>query len=212
MMKQLILSLALLGGISAQSQVCTRTGSFVGTDVSVVGTADLVQTGSTISIELGTDFVSDSGPDLDVYLSEESHPLATGIKLEALTSLSGAQSYSVPNGVLITDYDYVVVHCTQYNHLYGYALLGEAAGNCSVALGTEDKRLEGIQLIQSSKGITIQSDIQLSNPNIQVVDINGKVIANTTNITSSLILPNKGFYFVNITSAEGNFFQKVVQK
>jgi hypothetical protein len=211
-MKRLILSLALLGGLSVQGQVCTRTGSFVGTDVSVVGTADLVQTGSTISIELGSDFVSDAGPDLDVYLSEESHPLATGIKLEALTNLSGAQSYSVPNGVLITDYDYIVVHCTQYNHLYGYALLGSATGNCSVALNTEDKQLEGVKLIQTPQGIKIQSDLQLTNAAIQIVDINGKVIVNSRDITSSLSIPSNGIYFVNIRSEEGNFNQKIIQK
>ena len=212
-MKQLLIGALLIGALQTNAQICSRTGSFQGTDVNVVGTAKFIQDGSTKTIELGTDFLSDSGPDLDVYLSPDPNPVANGIKLEALTSLSGTQTYDVPVGIEITDYEYVVVHCTQYNHLYGYALLSTPSGNCSLALGTDDaKLLENFKLIQSDKGIDFTSDNVLSNPSVKVYDLAGKLVLEANTVSETLLVKDSGIYFVMVSSIEGNFQQKVYVK
>lgn len=212
-MKQLLMGALLIGALHTNAQTCTRTGSFQGTDVSVVGTATFIQNGSTKTIELGTDFLSDSGPDLDVYLSPDPNPVANGIKLEALTSLSGTQTYDVPVGIEINDYEYIVVHCTQYNHLYGYALLNTASGNCSLALGTDDaKSLKNFKLVQSDKGISFISENELSKPSVKIYDLNGKLVLETNTVSKTLLIKDSGIYFVTVSASEGGFKQRVFVK
>jgi hypothetical protein len=212
-MKQLLIGILFIGALQTNAQICTRTGSFKGTDVSVVGTAKFVQDRTTKTIELGTDFLSDSGPDLDVYLSPHPNPVANGIKLEALIALSGKQTYNVPVGIEINDYEYIVVHCTQYNHLYGYALLNTAAGNCSLALWTDDtKSLKDFKLIQSDKGITFTSDNTLTSPSVKIYDLKGKLVLESSSISEILSIKNTGIYFVNVSTKEGSFQQKVYVK
>lgn len=67
-------------------------------------------------------FESRSGPDLKVYLSKEQQPL-NFISLGSLQALRGDQDYPVPGNPDLMDYKYVLVHCEQYNHLFGYALM-----------------------------------------------------------------------------------------
>jgi hypothetical protein len=212
-MKQLLIGALFIGALQMNAQTCTRTGSFQGTDVSVVGTAKFIQDGSTKTIELGTDFVSDSGPDLDVYLSPDPNPVADGIRLEALTNLSGTQTFDVPVGIDINEYQYIVIHCTQYGHLYGYANLGTATGNCSLALGTDDaKRLEGFKIVQSGKGINFTSNNNLSSPSVKIYDLNGKLVLESNTVSETLLIKNSGIYFVTVSSEEGGFKQKVFVK
>lgn len=207
-MKYLAVAFLALTAQFGFSQTCTRTGSFQETDVSIVGTAQLVQNGNVLTIEIGSDFQSDSGPDLDVYLSNESNPTASGMRLEALLSLSGAQSYVVPNGINISDYNYIVIHCTQYSHLYGYALLGTATGDCSIALGEEEYALEEVKLKVRNNEIQISGLEEVEDYQIRIVNIEGKLIANdTATIYSNL---KQGIYLVNITAGKSKLEQKVV--
>lgn len=67
-------------------------------------------------------FSVSSGPDLKVYLSRE-YPPVNFINLGALQRNSGSQLYPIPAGVDFTAYSYVLIHCQQYNHLFGYAAL-----------------------------------------------------------------------------------------
>ena len=67
-------------------------------------------------------FEARSGPDLKVYLSKEQQPL-NFISLGSLQALRGEQDYPVPGNPDLKDYKYVLVHCEQYNHLFGYALM-----------------------------------------------------------------------------------------
>lgn len=67
-------------------------------------------------------FSVSSGPDLKVYLSRE-YPPVNFINLGALQRNSGNQLYTIPTAVDFTAYKYVLIHCQQYNHLFGYATL-----------------------------------------------------------------------------------------
>lgn len=67
-------------------------------------------------------FSVSSGPDLKVYLAKE-YPPANYINLGALQRNSGTQLYPIPTGVDFAAYRYVLIHCQQYNHLFGYATL-----------------------------------------------------------------------------------------
>ncbi|MBG9377029.1 DM13 domain-containing protein [Panacibacter sp. DH6] len=68
------------------------------------------------------DIKSSNGPDLHVYLSEEEIPVHF-IDLGKLKSTNGNQSYVVPVGTDFAKFRYALIHCQQYNHLFGSALL-----------------------------------------------------------------------------------------
>lgn len=70
-------------------------------------------------------FSVNNGPDLKVYLSKEIQPI-NYINLGSLKSVTGSQIYTISgtNGApSFSEYKYALIHCQQYNHLFGYAEL-----------------------------------------------------------------------------------------
>lgn len=94
---------------------------FNGPHGSVSGTAKIYKTGSKYELAL-ENFSSSNGPDLKVYLSKEKQPV-NFINLGSLKSTAGNQLYAIPASVNVNDYKYALIHCQQYNHLFGYAEL-----------------------------------------------------------------------------------------
>lgn len=64
--------------------------------------------------------VSSNGPDLHVYLSKEMQPI-NFIDLGKLKSINGTQVYSIDSNVNLKDFKFALVHCQQFNHLFGSA-------------------------------------------------------------------------------------------
>ena len=87
----------------------------------VSGIAAVYQTGSKLQLKLTT-FNTTNGPDLKVYLSKEVQPV-NFIKLGDLKSTSGNQVYDINGNPDFTQYKYALIHCEQYNHLFGSAQL-----------------------------------------------------------------------------------------
>ncbi len=88
---------------------------------SVSGLAKIYKNGAKYQLAL-ENFRSDNGPDLKVYLSKEIQPV-NFVNLGSLKSTNGNQLYDIPAGAVLSDYKYALVHCQQYNHLFGYAAL-----------------------------------------------------------------------------------------
>ena len=63
-----------------------------------------------------------NGPDLHVYLSKEILPV-NFIDLGKLKSTSGNQLYEINNAPDFAAYKYALIHCQQFNHLFGSAAL-----------------------------------------------------------------------------------------
>lgn len=110
--------------------ICTRYAAnfdvpFAGYVVN--GSATLTDSLGTLYLTFSSDFSTSPGPDLYVYLTETGHaPTAPGnddYEIALLISDTGAQSYTLPSSISIDDYDYVTIHCKQYNHLWNSALL-----------------------------------------------------------------------------------------
>lgn len=87
----------------------------------VTGTAKIYKTGNTYELAL-ENFSSSNGPDLKVYLSKEKQPV-NFINLGSLKSTAGNQLYAIPASVNVKDFEYALIHCQQYNHLFGFAQL-----------------------------------------------------------------------------------------
>lgn len=63
-----------------------------------------------------------NGPDLHVYLSKEVQPV-NFIDLGKLKSTGGNQLYAISGMPDLSVYKYALIHCQQYNHLFGSAAL-----------------------------------------------------------------------------------------
>lgn len=77
--------------------------------------------------EVGDQLILDSfnvsnGPDLHVYLSRQQQPI-NFIDLGKLKATSGRQAYKINGNINFADYKYALIHCQQYNHLFGSSIL-----------------------------------------------------------------------------------------
>lgn len=65
-------------------------------------------------------FSVSNGPDLHVYLSKERLPV-NFIDLGILKSNRGTQVYNIPGMPDFMEYNFALIHCQQFNHLFGSA-------------------------------------------------------------------------------------------
>lgn len=101
----------------------THTGIFInGPYGTVSGAAHIVRNANGSIQLLIENLKSTNGPDLKVYLSKEVQPV-NFINLGALKSVNGNQVYDVTGMPDIMEYKYALVHCQQFNHLFGSAEL-----------------------------------------------------------------------------------------
>lgn len=211
-MKNLLLTIFLSYNLTSIGQICSRSGSFYNGDgTSVSGTAELKNDNGTLTLYF-TNFISDSGPDLDVYLSSSERTNNNSIKLEALKSLSGNQNYAIPNNISLDDYSFVVIHCTEYNHWYGSAQFGTTTGSCS-SVGVQSPQLENVQTFLVNNQIRIVSE-KVIPAQVQIFDLSGKSVYNqqVEILNTEIQLANlpKGILLLHITSKEGNLNKKLI--
>jgi len=112
-----------LNDMTDMDAMVTHSGSFMnGPYGTVTGSAQIFKNpDGTFDVKL-EDFNTSNGPDLYIYLSKEIMPV-NFISLGKLKSTNGNQVYSVPGSPDFSEYKYVCIHCKQYNHLFGYALV-----------------------------------------------------------------------------------------
>ena len=96
-------------------------GDFVSAAHTTSGVASINQNKTTLTL---TDFQTDSGPDLNIYLaSSTSDVTADYIDLGNIQGVNGDYSYGLPADTDYEIYKYVVVWCVAFNVNFGYALL-----------------------------------------------------------------------------------------
>jgi Electron transfer DM13 len=111
--------------VDTTSSELSFNGSFMnGPYGTVTGTANIYADSTGAYVLALEDFQTSNGPDLHVYLSQEELPIHF-IDLGNLKSTNGNQVYAVPEGVDFESYKYALIHCQQYNHLFGSSLLEE---------------------------------------------------------------------------------------
>lgn len=103
---------------SIMNSVLLKSGVFAPTSgITVNGSAEVRMKPNEHYVELANFNVS-SGPDLKVYLSKSDVP-DDFVNLGAL--ISNKKFYSIPNGLVLSEYTHVLIHCQQYNHLFAVA-------------------------------------------------------------------------------------------
>jgi hypothetical protein len=107
------------------NQTAAPASLYNGTFVSAVHpTSGSASVNATKTMLTFTSFMSDNGPNLDIYLvSDLSNVNADFINLGNIKGLSGTHSYDLPANVDFAVYKHVVVWCSDFNVNFGYATL-----------------------------------------------------------------------------------------
>ena len=105
---------------STLNSVLLKSGAFAPTSgITVNGSAEVRMKPNEYYIEL-VNFKISSGPDLKVYLSKSNEP-NDFVNLGAMESNKSV--YTIPNGLILSEYTHVLIHCQQYDHLFAIAQL-----------------------------------------------------------------------------------------
>ena len=132
-----VISAALFSSCSKQNEapttavnetVDTMTSTVLNTGAFTNGPYGTVSGSAKIVVENGNyilalqNMVISNGPDLHVYISKEMQPI-NFIDLGKLKSTNGNQLYTITGNPDFKTYKYALIHCQQYNHLFGSASL-----------------------------------------------------------------------------------------
>lgn len=112
----------VLNEMTDTASVLKYSGNFAfGPYGRVTGKGEVYKKATEIEVKLAG-FNSSNGPALHVYISKESMPI-NYIDLGALKSVVCNQVYKVTGMPDFLSYKYISIHCVDYNHLFGFALL-----------------------------------------------------------------------------------------
>ena len=115
------------------AQDCERVSSLIGSRIyDTEGTARLVElSDGSLEFRLESDFMTNRGPDVQIFLSNDSVSVAGATMIADIAELghfSGARSFPVPDGVSISDFDHIVFRCFAFRAHWGSGRLG--ANSC----------------------------------------------------------------------------------
>lgn len=108
------------------------SGSFIARSHATEGTVSVLTDGSEQRFLRLTDFATDNGPDVNVYLSTAAPDADEGafdddfVDLGDLTGNVGDQNYEIPAEVDLSEYRTVVLWCVRFGVAFGAAPLDQA--------------------------------------------------------------------------------------
>ena len=216
--------------LQASQAQCNRVGAFQdGPDYTLDGSATLsflIEGTKTLSFD--ANFSTASGPDLHVYLSQSSVVSTSNgvlqtpntIEVGLLKSASGSQSYDLTNSnptIELDGYDYVVIHCKDFDHYWGTATLGTKSGEACASLSVKNKDAFS-DLVYPTIVKNNQLFIRLGkNETVQVSFYNvigevyqeSLVLSGKNSIIDTSFL-NRGVYIVKLTFEDKIHAQKII--
>ena len=120
---------------TAQNLDCSRSATLQNGVYNLSGTAIWERfDDGTMTLRLGDDFVTDSGPDVQIFLSNDSTSIAGGVMIadigttDGINHFSGAISFDVPPTTDINGYQFVVFRCITFAAFWGGGRLNP--GDC----------------------------------------------------------------------------------
>lgn len=116
--------------LPASAQEAPARGGFDVTAERIDGTWSLETRADGTYLLFNEDFSTASGPDLKVFLSPQEvtdvrdrTATRNAVKLGALKRTSGAQEYRLPDGIDLSAFRSLLIHCERYSHFWGGAAL-----------------------------------------------------------------------------------------
>lgn len=235
-MKKLILLFTLLLTYQTSISQCTTSvtnfGNNTNPNYDVTGNITVtLNTDNTITLNLGNDFNTASGPDLRAYLvnpkSVSDNQLKTtpitssnieAIQFGLLTSFNGPDSFTVniPNGTDISKFNKVFFYCLQFNQFWDFgSYTSFTPATCSL-LSTEDNQINKISISPNPASNKIRIQNTANNiSEIEIWNILGEQIYRYSgDLDKSLDVSalKSGVYILSATSEGKRLTKKLVIK
>ncbi len=103
--------------VNKMTATLLKQGVLMGVNHTASGTASIYEDNGN-KIIFFDPFMSENGPDLKVYLSKD-QKASEYIRLGQLKSTNGSQSYQIPAGTEISQYQFVHIWCEKYSVEFG---------------------------------------------------------------------------------------------
>jgi hypothetical protein len=201
------------------AQTCTRVlSTWVAAQggYPIYGTATMVeQPDSTILLTLDNAFSTTSGPDLHLFLSttnaSPTSPNSVNYLIGPLQMNFGSQTYTIPDSISITQYDYLLIHCVMYNHFWG----GGMFGNCILSVADNPELNELRAYPNPSYGKFFLEDVK-AGTTITVYNLAGSKVFEeenpdyVSNYTLDLTTHPVGMYILQVTAGNVSCRKKLV--
>lgn len=210
----------LLLHIGLNAQICDsrELNSFVEAvgGYPIAGTANLEKhIDGNLVLKIHSNFNTTAGPDLHIYLAIlNAAPTAVGnthYEVAKLSSNTGAQNYTIPNTVDFEAFDYVLIHCKQYNHFWGGGAMAEETGYCNTISSTEEVLMDKIWHFYPNPAKSHIRVELLNGGNLQIVNNLGQIVWTKKNVDPleqiDLSSLNSGMYFLQY-ELEGKWSNK----
>ncbi len=109
----------------APSEVELKASTFAGTSkYKVSGKVSLIQVAQDKFVKLGSDFKTDAGPDLHIWLvNDDANPATNHLDLGKLTTNQGTQRFAIPANTALANYSHIYIWCESVSELFGKANL-----------------------------------------------------------------------------------------
>lgn len=114
-------SLPIDDDFDTSTSTLVKQGTLQGINHTASGVASIYQTAGTATVVLDP-YSSQNGPDLKIYLSKD-EGASEYIRLGNLKSTSGKQSYTIPQGTILSQYPFVHIWCEKYTVVFARAEL-----------------------------------------------------------------------------------------
>lgn len=105
-----------------------QAGNWVSKKYSIDGGWTISTSGDKTLISFDDGFKTKRGPDLKIFLSKQSINDVTGktatsdaVLVAELKSNKGSQTYELPAGINLSDYQSLLIHCEEFSVLWGGA-------------------------------------------------------------------------------------------
>jgi len=221
-----VIAIALTFNVNSQT-VCKRIvadfGTFPASGYQVNGSATLIDSLGALYLTLSSDFSTFAGPDLYLYLSINDEaptvPGNTNVEVALMISNTGTQTYIVPESYTLNDFDYVLIHCKQFNHLWDGGALGSLTCNSPTAVFEEEIALETLVVKNNASASSIKIEVNsLDNSefSLRIYTISGKLIHSSFEFTNVEInieqYISTGLFFLEVNIDNRRYFEKIISK
>jgi hypothetical protein len=200
----------------------TSTPSYnISGDVSVT-----LNTNNTITLNLGSNFSTASGPDVRAYLINSNGMTDEDLRTSLISNLeniefamigaSGAQNHTVtiPNDKDITQFNKVFFYCLQFNAFWDVGTFTSfSSGSCAV-LSTEENTFKNFKVYPNPAKDKIQlSNIDMTQAEIRIFDVLGKQVYQQSKRNANYIDIShlkSGIYLLSITESDKSATKKLI--
>ncbi|MBL4663016.1 MAG: T9SS type A sorting domain-containing protein [Flavobacteriaceae bacterium] len=194
----------------------------------ITGSVELTLNGDdTITLDLGTDFMTAAGPDIIAFLVNSNgltDAQLANTQISALENLqfglvgsntinqNGAKSFTIdiPPSSDIQDFDKVFFYCLQFNQFWDFgSYTPYSPATCDLILSIEEINFAAATVWPNP----VQDQIYLAASglnalSVKIYDLLGNIVTNYGKVTHKEVLDvsalNSGLYLIELTTEEGN--------